>query len=147
MTLRHAKLRHCSSASAMMIARKFKASAYSGERAGMPFLNRMCRRRSRASRLLQWSCGPWGEAHQRPSPGPLALQLVAIAKMLQRLGIGQRLEVLDGVAVDDVAHRELDDLPALGARDVGHLHNFCRHVPRRRVLAYLLLDPVGKRIV
>ena len=60
-------------------------------------------------------------------------------------GVGQRLDVLHRPAVHDVAHRELDDLAALGARDVGDLHDLRRHVARRGVVADLLLDPVRER--
>ena len=41
--------------------------------------------------------------------------------MLQRLGIGQRIEILDGLAVNDIAHSQLDDLAALGAGNISHL--------------------------
>ena len=68
----------------------------------------------------------------------LGAELGAVAEVLQRLGVGERLEVLHRPAVHDVAHRELDDLAALGARDVGDLHDLRRHVARRRVLADLL---------
>src|SRR5262245_45542466 len=56
-------------------------------------------------------------------------ELLAAAELRQRLGIGERLEVLRLPAVHDVAYRELDDLAALGARDVGHLQHLGRHVP------------------
>ena len=36
--------------------------------------------------------------------------------MFKRLGVGGHLNVFDGLLVDDGAHREFGDLPALGAR-------------------------------
>ena len=72
-------------------------------------------------------------------------KLLPIAELLERLGIGQRLDVAHRQAVHDVAHRELDDLVALGARNVRHLHDLRRHVPRRGVGADVLLDPVDER--
>src|SRR5215472_5336818 len=66
-----------------------------------------------------------------------AFQLFQIAIKLQRLRIGQRLGILDGAAMDDVADRELDDLATLGARYVGDLDDLRRDVARRRVGADL----------
>ena len=48
-------------------------------------------------------------------------------------GLASASTFFTGAAVHDVAHRELDDLVALGARDVGDLHDLRRHVARRRV--------------
>src|SRR2546422_63104 len=48
----------------------------------------------------------------------LSAQLLAIAVLLERFGIRERLDVLHVAAVDDVPHGKLDDLAALGARDV-----------------------------
>src|ERR1041384_923001 len=59
-------------------------------------------------------------------------ELGTIAEMLERLGIGERLDVFHRLPVNDVAHGELHDLAALGARYVGDLHDARRHVPRRR---------------
>ena len=67
--------------------------------------------------------------------------------MLERLGVGERLDVLHRAAVHHVAHRELDDLAALGARNIGDLHDFRGHVPRRRVGANVFLDTLRERIV
>src|SRR5438552_4904425 len=75
------------------------------------------------------------------------LQLVAIPEFFERLGIGQRLDILDRLAVHDIAHRQLDDLPALGARDVADLHDLRRYVARRGVGADLLLDAVDQCLV
>ena len=49
--------------------------------------------------------------------------------------------------MDDVAHRELDDLVALRPRDVGDLKHFRRDVPGSRVVADVLSDPCGQRVV
>ena len=48
-------------------------------------------------------------------------------------GLASASRFFTGAAVHDVAHRELDDLAALGARDVGDLHDLRRHVARRGV--------------
>ena len=56
-------------------------------------------------------------------------------KMLQRLGIGQRLGVPDRITVNHGAHRQLNDLAAFRPRNLGHRNDFRRHVARRRVLA------------
>src|SRR5438552_4110601 len=82
-----------------------------------------------------------------PCRGGSALQFVTIPEFFERLGIGQRLDVLDRLAVHDIAHRQLDDLAALGARDVAHLHDLRRHVTRRGVGADLPLDPIDQRLV
>src|SRR5258708_38677195 len=75
-------------------------------------------------------------------------QLRAVAELLERFGIGQCLDVLHRIAVHDVAHRQLDDLSALGARNVGHLHDFGGDGARRRVVAEwgceLLRLPLGR---
>src|SRR5262245_35425996 len=61
------------------------------------------------------------------TPPPLQIgELLAVSEMRQCLGIGERLEIFHRPAVHDVAHRELDDLAALGARDVGHLQHLRR---------------------
>src|SRR6266536_1945016 len=75
------------------------------------------------------------------------LQLVAIPEFFERLGIGQRLDILDRLAMYDVAHRQLDDLAALGARNVAYLHDLRRYVARRGVGADPLLDAVDQRRV
>jgi hypothetical protein len=45
------------------------------------------------------------------------------------------------------AHRQFDDLAALGARDVLHLHHLGRHVARRGVVADGLADAGDQRVV
>src|SRR5262249_4662113 len=50
-------------------------------------------------------------------------------------------------AVNDLAHRELDDLVRLGPRDVPHLEHDRRNVPRRGVLAYARPDFRHERLV
>src|SRR5438105_10017472 len=82
-----------------------------------------------------------------PCRGGSALQFVTIPEFFERLGIGQRLDILDRLAVHDIAHRQLDDLAALGARDVADLHDLRRYVARRRVGADLLLDAVDQCLV
>src|SRR5262245_11888069 len=63
----------------------------------------------------------------RKRPSGLARELRAVAEMLQRLGVGERLDILHRPPVHDVAHRELDDLVRLGARDVRHLQHLRGH--------------------
>src|SRR5439155_20200291 len=77
----------------------------------------------------------------------LLAQLGAVSEVLERLGVGERLEVFYRPAVHYVAHRELDDLAALGARDVLDLQDLGRDVPRGGVLADSALDCVDERIV
>ena len=67
--------------------------------------------------------------------------------MIQSLGIRQRIHVLDLAPMHDVAHGELDDLTALGARDVRYLDDPGRHVPWSRIAADLYLDAVTLRPV
>src|SRR5262245_17500972 len=76
-----------------------------------------------------------------------ALQLDAVAKVLERVRIGERLDVLHGAAMNDFAHGELDDLAALRPRDLGHLQDLRGHVPRRRVLADAYPDPRREHVV
>ena len=57
----------------------------------------------------------------------LLTQLGAVAEVLERLGVGERLDVLHRPAMHHLAHRELDDLAALGARNIGDLHDLRRH--------------------
>src|SRR5258708_26278212 len=75
------------------------------------------------------------------------LELGPVAKLVQYLGVGQRLEVLHRQAVHNVAYRQLDDLAALGARDIAYLHDLRRHMPRRRVGADLPLDAIDQGVV
>ena len=51
--------------------------------------------------------------------------------MVQGLRVGQRLDIFDRPAMDQVTHRQFDDLAAFGARDFGHLEDFRRHMARR----------------
>src|SRR5262249_36344177 len=67
-------------------------------------------------------------------------ELRAIPEQIQRLRIGQRLEIFRLAAVDHVAHRQLDDFSALGPRDVGDLQDLGRDVAAGGVIADLLLD-------
>src|SRR3954462_11749015 len=66
-------------------------------------------------------------------------KLGAVAEKLQRLRIRQRLHILHRLPVHDVSHCELDDLAALGARDIADLQDFGRDVTRRGVFADLFL--------
>src|SRR5215208_4709541 len=50
-------------------------------------------------------------------------KLLSASKILQRLGVGERLEVFYRPPMHHVAHRQLDDLAALGARDVRDLQD------------------------
>ena len=54
-------------------------------------------------------------------PFGLDREFGAVPKQLERLGVGQRLEVLHGLALDNGTHGQLDDLAAPGTRDVGDL--------------------------
>src|SRR5437899_1019741 len=76
-----------------------------------------------------------------------AAKLGTIAELLERFGIGERLEVLDRQAVHDIAHRKLHDLVALRPRYVGHLHDAGRYVARRRVGANVRANPLDERFV
>lgn len=49
--------------------------------------------------------------------------------------------------MDDVAHGQLDDLAADGARDVGHLNDLGRYVARRGVVADGGVDLMAQCIV
>src|SRR5688572_20323892 len=64
-------------------------------------------------------------------------ELGPAAEVLQRLRIGQRLEIFRLSAMNDVAHRQFDDLAALGTGNVGHLDDLRGHVPGRGVAANL----------
>src|SRR5262245_6159981 len=85
------------------------------------------------------------ENDTRKRPSALARELRTVAEMLERLRVGERLDVLHRPAMHHLAHRELDDLVRLGPRDVPHLEHDRRHVPRRRVLAYPALDLCDER--
>src|SRR5262245_2359549 len=74
-------------------------------------------------------------------------KLLAIAILLERLRIHQRLAVLHLAAVHDVAHRELDDLVALRARNVRHLDDLRRYVAWRGVGANRRLHAVDQRSI
>src|SRR5262245_48517934 len=74
-------------------------------------------------------------------------ELGPIPELRQRFRIRERLDVPHRLPVNDVADRELDDLSALGPRNVGDLSDLGRHVPRRGVAADLTLDLVDQGIV
>ena len=65
--------------------------------------------------------------------------------MFEGIRVGERFAIPDLATVHDVAHGELDDLAALGARDVRDLHDARGHMARTRVLANLLLDALDER--
>src|SRR5262245_43372331 len=67
-------------------------------------------------------------------------ELGAVPEMIERLRIGERFDILNRPAVNDVAHRELDDLVRFGSRNVGYLQHFRRYVARCGVLADACLD-------
>src|SRR6266705_2226227 len=67
-------------------------------------------------------------------------ELRSVPEMRERLGIRERLDVLHRLPVHHVAHGELDDLVRLGARNIGHLHDFRGDVPRSGMGANLVLD-------
>src|SRR5215472_12783610 len=83
----------------------------------------------------------------RKRAAALARELRPVPEKLERLGVGERLDVPDRAAVHNVAHRELDDLVRLGAGNVGYLQHLRRHVPRRGVLAYSRLDSLDEGFV
>ena len=51
-------------------------------------------------------------------------------ELLERLGVGEGVGVLDRAVVHHVAYRQLDDFAALGAGDIGHLDHLGRHMAR-----------------
>src|SRR4030095_11144133 len=123
---RHSNARHCSRPSAARIA----SSVMSDD--GPPQGTR-----------------PLGEAARsavRGDPSCSRPQLFAIAVLLERFGIHQRLAVLYFTTMNDVANGELDDLVALGARNVGDLHDFRWDVARRGVRAIRRLDAVEEGV-
>src|SRR5574337_2097317 len=77
----------------------------------------------------------------------ILLQFRQVAVLLQRLGIGERVGVFHRPPVDHVAHRELGDLAADGARDVGHREDLGGHVARRGVVADRGFDFLDKRVI
>src|SRR5947199_9895362 len=77
----------------------------------------------------------------------LCLQLFPIAEILQRLGIGKRLQVRNQFAMHDVAHGKLHNLAAFGAGNIGNLNHFCGNMARGGVGPDMLLDPVDEGLV
>src|SRR5690349_17402717 len=75
--------------------------------------------RPRAARIASRFIGVRERRGLRP-------QFLAIAILLEGFGIGERLDVFHVATMHDVAHRQLDDLAALGARNVGDLDDFRR---------------------
>src|SRR5213078_690384 len=59
----------------------------------------------------------------------LGLELHPVSELIQRFGVGERLLVLDLPSVHDVPHRKLDDLSALGSRNLRDLQDPGRHMP------------------
>src|ERR1700681_3141166 len=70
----------------------------------------------------------------------LRTELRQIAIKLERLGVGERLAVLDRPAVHDVADSEFDDLAGFGARNIGDGDDLRRNVPRACAEANRHLD-------
>src|SRR4051812_4909051 len=68
------------------------------------------------------------------------LQLDAVAKLRQRFGIREGVEVSHLASVHDVAHREFDDLAAPRAGDFVDAHDARRDVPRRGIRANSAAD-------
>src|SRR4051812_45326559 len=83
-----------------------------------------------------WLVGVQFTIHQPPVTNHHRLrpELVEISKKLQRLRIRERVAILHGSAVDDLADCQLRDLAADRARYVGDLNDLLRHVMRARVL-------------
>src|SRR5690242_9759688 len=75
------------------------------------------------------------------------LQLFAIAELLERLRVCERLDVFHWPPMHDVTHRELDDLVALRAWNVGDLHDLRRNMSRCHAGANVLADPVDERLI
>src|SRR4030095_11050321 len=75
------------------------------------------------------------------------LQFFAIAELRECFGVRERLDILDRYPMDDVAHRELDDLVALRARNVGHLHDLRRNMARCRIGPNVLANLVDERLI
>src|SRR4051812_42475619 len=77
----------------------------------------------------------------------LARQLGAVLELLERLRVGERLDVLHLAPVHHVAYRQLDNLAALGAWNVGDLEDLRRHVARGGVVADAALDAIRDFVV
>ena len=67
--------------------------------------------------------------------------------MLERSRVRQRLRVLHGVAVNDRANRQLDDLSAFRPRYLGDGNDFCGNVARRRILSDNGANAMAQRVI
>ena len=67
--------------------------------------------------------------------------------MLEGLGIGERLGILDGFSMHDGANGKFDDLAAFGSRNLCNGDDLRRHMPRRRVGTNNLADSIAQLIV
>ena len=74
-------------------------------------------------------------------------QIRQIAKMLERLRVGQRIDVLHRQPVDHIAHGKLGNLPRQRARQVSHRNDFRRHMARRRMGADRVANLLSQRLV
>src|SRR5881394_3613358 len=77
----------------------------------------------------------------------LSIQFGSIRVLVERLGIGQRLAVVDRAPMHDVAHGQLYYLPTLRPRNLVDLQDSGRHVPGCRVGADLRTDAIRQRLV
>lgn len=72
-----------------------------------------------------------------------ASQFRPVAILVQDLGIGEGVGVVDGAVVHHFPHRQLHYLAGLGAGDGIHLQDAGRHMTGGAVLLYLLADPLA----
>src|SRR6185437_2194095 len=76
--------------------------------------------------------------------GSSAGQFRQATEQVERLRIGQCVDIFHGTTVNDVSHRELGDLAADRARNVGDLNDLFWHVVRARVRADARADSPTK---
>ena len=74
-------------------------------------------------------------------------QFRPVAILVQHLGIGEGMGVVDRPVVYHFTHRQFDDLAGLGAGDGIHLQDAGGHVAGGAVLFYLLADPFAQRLI
>src|SRR5262252_2898311 len=80
---------------------------------------------------------PAGASLLTRASGP---ELGQLAEVLERCGVGERIEVLHRQSVDDIAHGELGELAGEGAREIRNRNDLGRHVARGGMGAHGLAD-------
>src|SRR5579862_9882924 len=58
------------------------------------------------------------------------LQIRQVSKVIERLRVGERIDVFHGQTVNDVADRKLGELPRQRSRQVGYVYDLRGHVSR-----------------